>query len=187
MHRTSSFVSGPSRFNVRPAVGLVVASLLVAAAILIEGPEAKAFNGVGGLLWVGSAVVLVRSLNHEQRSALLFGVVALESFILVLLLKPSNIVWAVIGFALGGAAIAILANDRPYDWALLLAALWLPAHLLVAISRAVFRAITDGEAAVRSDPPPTAALVPFSMVVSAAAGTWLVQWWRRRELRSNPF
>jgi hypothetical protein len=115
----------------------------------------------------------------------MFAVVAVESLALVLLVKPSDLLWAAIGFAAGGAAIALLASGRQYDWALLLPALWLPVHLLVAISRALVRALTGGEAAVRSDPPPTAALVPCAMVLSALAGAWLVQRWRNRTNKSK--
>jgi hypothetical protein len=165
-----------------PVIGLVSASLFVAVAILIGGNAAKAINGIGGLLWIGSAIALVRSLTGERRFVIMLGTVSFETLILVLLLKPSNLAWSVLGFALGGAAIALLTSNRPYDWALLLPALWLPVHLLVAISRAIVRAIGDGDAAVRSDPPPTAALVPFAMVVSALAGAWIIGWWRRRNL-----
>jgi hypothetical protein len=129
--------------------------------------------------------MLGHSLAHERNFVVMFCVVVGECLALVLLLKPSNLTWAIVGFAIGGAATAFLVSNRSYDWALLLPALWLPVHLLVAISRALVRALTGGETAVRSDPPPTAALVPFAMVVSALAGAWLVNRWRNRVRGAN--
>jgi hypothetical protein len=185
LNNTAAIRNGGATFTVRAAAVLIAASLVVAVAILVDGSAARGINGIGGLLWIGSAVVLGRSLAHEHKYGVTFGVVAVECLALVLFVKPSNLAWAIIGFALGGAATALLASSRSYDWALLLPALWLPVHLLVAISRSLVRALTGGEAAVRSEPPPTAALVPFAMVISAIAGAWLVERWRNRARGAN--
>jgi hypothetical protein len=185
LNRSISARFAPTSFQLRPAVALVVASILVAIAILIDGSAAKTFNGLGGILWIGSAVWLIRELRREAWNWPIFCVVAFECLVLVLLVKPSNLAFAVIGFALGGISIAWMAISRSYEWAALLPAMWLPMHLLVAICRAVYRAITDGEAAVRSDPPLTAALVPFAMVISVLAGAWLVDLWRNRHRKAK--
>jgi hypothetical protein len=176
---------GRPTFSVRVTSALIAASLVVAVAILVGGSAARGINGIAGVLWIGAAVILIRSLAREPRSVVMFVLVGFECLALVLLVKPSNLLWAAIGFSVGGAAIELFASGRQYDWALLLPALWLPVHLLVAICRALVRALTGGEAAVRSDPPPTAALVPCAMVVSALAGAWLVQRWRNRTSKSK--
>jgi hypothetical protein len=164
----------------RAAVALIVASLIVAVAILADCAAAKTLNGIGGLLWIGSAVILVRSLKSNAHFATLFAVVFADCLLLVILVKPSNLVWALLGFGLGGMLIGLLTGAQALNWAPLLPALWLPTHLLVAISRAVIRSIEGSEATVRSDPPPTAALVPFAMVVASLVGAWFVEWLRER-------
>jgi hypothetical protein len=180
LNKTCSTRLEPISFKVRPVTGLIVASFIVAVAILIDGVAARSLNGLGGILWIGSAAWLIRDLRREGWSWAIFSVVAFECLILVLFVKPSNLTLAVIGFVVAGFSIAWLAKTRAYEWAVLLPAMWLPVHLFVAICRAVYRAITDGEAAIRSDPPPTAALVPFAMVVSAIAGEWLLDRIRKR-------
>jgi hypothetical protein len=164
---------------------LITASLLVAAAIAIGGGSAKLLNGIGGLIWIGSAVLLVSELKGVAQFAPVFIFTLVECLVLVLIVKPSNFAFAVVGFAIGGASIALRASVRSADFALLLPAMWLPMHLVVAISRAAIRMVTDGGTSVRRDPPPTAALVPFAMIVSTLAGAWIIGWSRRRALRSS--
>jgi hypothetical protein len=178
---------GVESASFRAAVGLIAASLVVAVAILADGAAAKTLNGLGGVLWIGSAVILVRSLKSSAQFSMWFAVIFVDCLLLVLLVKPTNLVWALIGFGLGGMLIGLLTGAQALNWAPLLPALWLPAHLLVAISRAVIRTIEGSEAAVRSDPPPTAALVPFAMVVASLAGAWIVEWFRHRSrTKVNP-
>jgi hypothetical protein len=179
---------GVDSASVRATVGLIAASLIVAVAILANGAAAKTLNGIGGVLWIGSAVILVRSLNSRAQFSRWFAVIFADCLLLVLLVKPTNLVWALIGFGLGGMLIGLLTGAQALNWAPLLPALWLPTHLLVAISRAVIRSIEGTETTVRSDPPPTAALVPFAMVVASLAGAWLTERLRRRSrAKISPF
>jgi hypothetical protein len=171
---------GVESASFRAALGLFTASLVVAVAILVDGAAVKTLNGIGGLLWIGSAVILIRSLRLSAHFAKWFSVIFADCLLLVIFVKPTNLVWALIGFGLGGVLIGLLMGAQALNWAPLLPALWLAIHLLVAISRAVLRSIEGSEASVRSDPPPTAALVPFAMVVATFAGAWLVDWFRRR-------
>jgi hypothetical protein len=164
----------------RSAILLIAASLIVALAILADGAAAKTLSGIGGVLWIGSAVILVRSLKSSAHFAKWFAVIFADCLLLVILVKPTNLVWAVIGFGLGSMLIGLLTGAQALNWAPLLPALWLPTHLLVAISRAIVRSIEGSSATVRSDPPPTAALVPFAMVVASLAGAWIVVSLRRR-------
>jgi len=170
--------------SVRALVGLIAASLLVAVAIIADGAIARIFNGIGGLLWIGSAIYLLRSFRATPRFMPWLAAVFADCVLLVLLVKPTNLIWAIIGFGLGGALIAVLTGSQALTWSPLLPALWLPAHLLVAITRVIVRSLEGSEASVRRDPPPTAALVPFAMVVAAVAGAWIVVWIRNRLLTS---
>ncbi|MGI8964210.1 MAG: hypothetical protein ACR2GI_06880, partial [Thermomicrobiales bacterium] len=59
-------------------------------------------------------------------------------------------------------------------------ALYLPFHIGAAVGKAVYRNIIGSEAAIRSDPPPTAAIVPIAMLLAALGGALIVRWARGR-------
>src|SRR5581483_2849320 len=91
---------------------------------------------------------------------------------LVWFVRPVDLVLSVIGFAVAGAVVAVVGRDRPFAWALAVPATWLPVHLLTGAVRGfIFR---HGQ--IRTDPPPTAALVPLSMVLAAGAAGAIVAW-----------
>jgi hypothetical protein len=90
--------------------------------------------------------------------------------ILAVLVRPNELVGALIGFGAAGVVVALLAPRRPMSWAVLVPALYLPAHLVVAISRSLL----SGTPSVRTEPPPTAPFVPLVMVLVAALMGWLV-------------
>jgi hypothetical protein len=92
----------------------------------------------------------------------------------VLLMKPTDLLWAAIGFTIGGALVSLAVAGRRLEWAGFFAAIWLPTHLLVAVARVIERSIRGLPANVRTDPPPTAAFVPFAMVICALLGARLV-------------
>ena len=100
-----------------PVVGLIAASLIVALAIATNGQLSKTINGVGGLLWITSAVCLgsrLRSARNWLRSAVIaFGV----TLTLVLLVKPTDLFWAAIGFTIGGALVSLAVAGRRLEWA----------------------------------------------------------------------
>ncbi len=155
-------------------ITLAAAALLVGIAIVWDGAAARALNGVGGILWVACAVVMAKSLRSDprwwQRGALVLAL----ALCFAVVVRPSDGLIAIVAFGLGGSAIASVSMPRAVAWSVLLPAIWLPVHLTVAIARAAFRAITDGEASVRTDPPPTTAIVPLLMVMAAWAGALLV-------------
>jgi hypothetical protein len=154
---------------------LIAAGVLVGVAIALDGPVSKAVNGIAGVLWILAAVLLVRNSRQTAGSTRLFAATVVVGLVLVLAVRPSDLAWAAVGFAAGGAAVAVVATSARERAALLLPALWLPLHLLVAVIKAAIRAIRDQPASVRTDPPPTAALVPLAMIVAAYVGGWLVQ------------
>lgn len=164
---------------------LIAAAVVVGVAIALDGAVARGINGIAGILWFLAAGLLIRFTVKQPGGWTTFGVTIVISFVLVLLVKPSDLMWAAIGFTIGGATVALVARGERERAALLLPAIWLPTHLLVAIGRVAERAIRDLPARVRTDPPPTAALVPLAMVIAALIGGLIVVWWlERREQRA---
>ena len=161
-------------------VGLIVAGLVVALAILTGGAVSRAINGIGALIWMASLAALLLGVRDDTRWGTKLGLAALVTLVLSYGVEPTNIATAVPGFAIGGAAIAVVSS-RPVVWALMVPALWLPVHLLTAVVPAIIRAASGGAASVRTDPPPTAAVVPLLMIVSAGVAGWLVGTIRERQ------
>jgi hypothetical protein len=158
--------SGSMRADWRvPAAGLLAAGAIVAVAIYVGGPAAQALNGVGGIVWLGSAVALIRALPHVPR-ATAGRVVALATAVAIAgWVRPATIPESVAAFTLAGAAVVLVAGDRVGAWGLLVPAIYLPAHLVIGIGRAIIRG-----GAMRTEPPPTPALVPLAMIVAALVG-----------------
>jgi hypothetical protein len=163
---------------------LLAAGCIVGVAIAADGAIARGFNGVAGIAWIASAVLLIRS-QKGRPSFLprLLAVIAI-GIVLVLLVKPSNLAWAVAGFGAAGAAISFALPKSGVVWAKILPALWLPEHLGVAVVKAIVREIRNQPANVRTDPPPTAALVPLAMILAAWGAALLVDRYRSRKLQS---
>ena len=159
---------------------LVVAAMLVGVAIVTDGGMASAANGAGGILWLVAAVLISRGLGWGRGSRWMVPLVVAVTFALVLLVRPRDPAMETVGFFLAGFVVGGLASRDRVRWATLVPALRLPLHLGVAITRAVVREATGGVASVRTDPPPTAAVVPVLMVISAVAGGLFVSWVLRR-------
>lgn len=170
MNRAKELISG------RGAELLLVAGVVVGAAIALDGPVSRGLNGIAGILWIVAAVTLLVEAKLRDEFRRLVGLSIVVCLVLVLAVRPSDLLWATLGFTVGGAIIALSVKTRPERAALLLPALWLPMHLFVAVVKAVVRAIGDEPARVRTDPPPTAALVPLAMIVAAYVGGWVVRW-----------
>ena len=171
MLRTNSI----ERWQAAGTVALVGATVLVGAAIEIDGTTGRMLNGTGGIVWFGSAGVLAWAASRTSESPRLWlaaiGLTAIVAFVA----KPTDLVYAAIGLGISGAVIASLARHRPLLWATLIPALYLPAHIGTAIVKAVGRNVLGMESSIRSEPPPTASIVPFVMVAAAIAGGWIVQ------------
>lgn len=144
------------------AAGLVVAGLVVALAIVVGGSAARALNGVGALIWVASGVVLAISLPRPERMPLAWMTAVVTGGLLGAVIRPGTFAVAIAGFAIAGAAVVLLGGDHSGGWALLAPAIYLPVHLAVGIGRAIMRG-----SEMRVAPPPTAALLPLSMVLAA--------------------
>jgi hypothetical protein len=157
------------------AGGLILAATIVGVAIVVGGATARILNPVGALLWLVSGVLLALSLPSVERRALGFGVALASGVILGALVRPGSLVEAVVGFAIAGAVVVFAAGDRSGGWALLAPAIYLPVHLLIGVGRAIVRG-----GGVRTDPPPTAAIVPLAMLLAAAVAGALVASTMRR-------
>lgn len=153
--------SGLQRWQLAVA-GLVVAGLIVALAIVVGGTAARALNGVGALLWVASGVLLAVSLPRPERLGLAWLAAIVSGGLLGAIIRPSTFAVAIAAFAIAGAAVVLLGGDRTGGWALMAPAIYLPVHLAIGIGRALMRG-----SEMRVAPPPTAALLPLSMVIAA--------------------
>jgi hypothetical protein len=158
---------------------LVGATVVVGAAIEIDGAAGRALNGAGGIIWFASAGVLAwaasKTAEPPRQWVIAVGLTAVVAFVA----KPTDLAYAVSGLGIAGAVMASTAASRPILWATLIPAIYLPMHIGTAILKAIGRSILGMESSIRSEPPPTAAIVPFAMVVAAIAGGWLVSKFRR--------
>lgn len=149
---------------------LLVATILVAISILLDGTPARLFNGVAGITWFSATALLAMAgLKASRRRALwavLIGLTAVVAFVV----RPTDMLLAIVGFGPAGFLVGMLARDGRVLWGTLVAGLYLPFHIGTAVLKAVGRSLTGGEASIRSEPPPTAALVPFVMLLAAMAG-----------------
>lgn len=170
-----TFTAGRTSNEKLGTVLLLLAGVVVAVAIATEGAISRTVNGVAGILWIASAWMLLSSLRSDAKFWPRLAQVTGICLILVLFVRPSDLALALTGFSAAGAIIAATIGQRGFTWATLLPALWLPVHLGTAVVKALYRAATDQEAALRSDPPPTAAIVPFAMIVGAMLGAWVVR------------
>lgn len=153
--------SGIQRWQMA-AAGLIVAGLVVALAIVLGGSAARALNGVGALIWIGSGVVLAVSLPRPERLPLAWVAAIVTGGLLGAVIRPSTFAVSIAGFAIAGAVVVLLGGDWTGGWALLVPAIYLPVHLAIGIGRALMRG-----SEMRVAPPPTAALLPLSMVIAA--------------------
>jgi hypothetical protein len=151
------------------AAGLILAAAIVGFAIVLGGTTARMLNPVGALLWVASAVLLAFSLPSAERPGPGWVAAIAGGFILGAVVRPSGIAEVIFWFALASAMVVVAAKDRVGAWALLVPAIYLPVHLLIGIGRAILR-----NGGVRTDPPPTAAIVPLAMLLAAMVAGALV-------------
>lgn len=159
---------------------LVTATGIVAASILADGQLAKVLNGVGGLTWFASSALLVmagrQSQKHRRQWAATIGLTAAVAFVI----KPTDLTLATVGFGATGLAMGMAAKADPVLWAKLIPGLYLPMHIGTAVLKAAGRSALGMEASIRTQPPPTAAVVPFVMVVAAVAGGFVASALRER-------
>jgi hypothetical protein len=154
----------------------LLAAAIVGLAIVAGGATARPLNPIGALIWVGSGVWLALTLPPARRPLAGWIAAIAAGLLLGALVRPGSLGEAAVGFGIAGAVIVLAAADSRGGWALLVPAVYLPVHLVIGIGRAILR-----NGGVRTDPPPTAAIVPLVMVAAAlAAGLLAASLTRRR-------
>ena len=159
---------------------LLAATVLVAISILLDGTGARLFNGVAGLTWFAAAAMLCAVAWRRSRRPMVWVTVGLLTGAVAFVVKPSDFLPAIIGFGLAGAIVAWVARRDGVLWARVIVGLYLPFHIGTAVLKAIYRSVSGAEASIRTDPPPTAALVPLTMLLAAvlwslSCGTGLEQ------------
>jgi len=149
---------------------LVGASLIVGASILLDSSFAKVLNGTGGLAWFVAAAMLSIAAFRSSRSPRQWFAAVFLAMIVAFVVRPSDLLLAILGFGFAGLAIVWLAPLHNVLWAKLIVGMYLPFHVGAAIGKSVVRSLAGIETSMRTDPPPTAALVPLVMVVAAMVG-----------------
>jgi hypothetical protein len=164
----------PGRERLGIAV-LMLAAAMAGASIVAGGGAGRALNGAAALIWAAACGILLATVLGATRigRAPLFAACGLAGA-LALLIRPADILVTVAVFGVAGGVMALIAERRWTVWVALVPALYLPLHVGAAVLRALLRSLTGAEASVRTEPPPTAALVPLAMIVAALAGGWLV-------------
>ncbi|MCA9834351.1 MAG: hypothetical protein KC435_10410 [Thermomicrobiales bacterium] len=152
---------------------LAAATVIVGASIVADGSPAKVLNGIAGLTWFASSGLFVLEGKARGSSTLQWvGITALTS-VVAFVIKPSDIVLASIGFVPAAFLAGIRVKRDPMLWAKMIPALYLPLHIGTAVLKAAGRSALGMDASIRSEPPPTAAVVPFVMLAAAMVGGWL--------------
>ncbi len=154
---------------------LLVATLVVGASIVLDGQAAQALNGIGGIAWFAAAGLLAVAAIGSSRSPQVWAAAVMLTTLVAFVIKPSDLILAIVGFGVAGAAIAWLAPSHELLWSNLIVGLYLPFHIGAAIVRMIGRSLAGIEATIRTDPPPTAPLVPLVMVIAATGGGLVVQ------------
>lgn len=172
MSTTNSSLSilGDTKIERTATITLAVATVVVGASIVADGQLAKVLNGVAGLTWfASSAMFIIEGRRREVSRLQWLGVVALTAGV-AFVVKPSDIVLASIGFIPAGFLAGMIVKRDPIFWARIIPALYLPLHIGTAVLKAVGRNLLGMESSIRTDPPPTAAIVPAVMLVAAVVG-----------------
>src|SRR5688572_13809401 len=81
---------------------LVVAAVVVGIAIAMGGDARRFVNAVGGLVWLVAGFLIVTRAVASGVSLKQVGQVAFVIVILSYLIRPTDPLWAVIGFGWGG-------------------------------------------------------------------------------------
>ena len=165
---------------------LAAATVVVGMSIVADGTLAKGLNGVSGLTWfASSAMFAIEGKRREAPVMQWAGTIGLTA-VVAFLIRPSDLVLATAGFGGAGVLTGLLVKRDPIFWAKMIPAFYLPLHIGTAILKAAGRSALGMDSSIRTDPPPTAAIVPAVMLVAAIAGGWIAsRWFGRRALASQ--
>lgn len=179
MSNTFNSIIGETKQE-RIATGtLAVATVIVGASIVADGQLARILNGVAGITWFASSAMFILEGRKRGSTALQWAGITALTAVVAFVIKPSDIVLATIGFVPAGFVAASIAGRNPIFWAKMIPALYLPLHIGTAVLKAIGRNALGLESSIRTDPPPTAAIVPAVMLVAAVVGGFLARRFRR--------
>lgn len=168
-------ILGETREERIATVTLGAATVLVGASIVADGTLARALNGVAGFTWFASSALFILERRRRGATSLQWiGITALTA-VVAFVVKPSDIVLATVGFVPAGLAAGIIGSRNPMLWAKMVPALYLPLHIGTAVLKAVGRSALGMESSIRTEPPPTAAVVPMVMLAAAMVGGFLAR------------
>jgi len=152
---------------------LAAATVIVGASIVADGTMARALNGAAGLTWFSSSGMFIVEGRRRGSSPLQWsGILALTAGV-AFVIRPADLVLALSGFVPAGFLAAAAVRRDPMLWAKMIPALYLPMHIGTAVLKAAGRSALGMESSIRTEPPPTAAIVPAVMLGAAVAGGWL--------------
>lgn len=164
---------GGSNLERKATVTLAAATVIVGASIVADGTLARTLNGVAGLTWFSSSAMFIVEGRRRGSSPLQWtGILALIAGV-AFVIKPSDMVLAISGFVPAGFLAAAAVRRDPMLWAKMIPALYLPMHIGTAILKAAGRSALGLESSIRTEPPPTAAIVPAIMLGAAMVGGWI--------------
>jgi hypothetical protein len=164
---------GSSRFEQRATVALAAAAVIVGASVVTDGTVSKALNGVSGLTWFASSAMFIIEARRRGASSLQWAGIAALTAGVAFVIRPSDLVLAVAGFAPAGFIAGAIGRKDPLLWAKMVPALYLPMHIGTAVLKAVGRSVFGLEASIRTEAPPIAAVVPAVMFGAAMGGGWV--------------
>lgn len=168
-------ILGETQLEKIGTITLAVATVIVGASIVADGTLSRALNGVAGVTWFASSAMFIVEGRRRGASGLQWiGIAALTAAV-AFVVKPSDIVLATVGFVPAGLAAAMIVGREPVFWAKMIPALYLPLHIGTAVLKAAIRNAMGNEASIRTEPPPTAAIVPAVMLVAAIAGGFIAR------------
>lgn len=166
-------ILGTSRLERIATGSLAVATVIVGASIAADGTLARALNGVAGVTWfAASAMFLVEGRRRGASPLQWTGILALTAGV-AFVIRPSDFALAIVGFAPAGFVSAMAVKRDPMLWAKMIPALYLPMHIGTAMIKAAGRSALGMESSIRTEPPPTALIVPAVMLAAAMAGGWI--------------
>lgn len=151
---------------------LAIATVVVGASIVADGNLARALNGVAGLTWFASSAMFIVEGRRRGSSSLQWAGITALTAVVAFVIKPSDIVLASIGFVPAAFVAGSMVKRDPMLWAKMIPALYLPLHIGTAVLKAAGRSALGMDASIRSEPPPTAAVVPFVILAAAMVGGW---------------
>lgn len=159
---------------------LAAATVIVGASIIADGALARGLNGVAGLTWFASSAMMAIEGRRRSASPLQWsGILALTAGV-AFVVRPSDLALATAGFVPAGFLAGAAVRRDPVFWAKAIPAFYLPLHIGTAVLKAAGRSALGLESSIRTDPPPTAAVVPAVMLGAAIAGGWLAARFSRR-------